>query len=374
MSTHASENDDGHQRLQDGVSEDERWSLIKMVNLQVSRLQDGCSGDETRAAWATSSESSKGNSEKPRPGHELAAAVHGKTGRPAQELNHVNLVQELLALRETASRVNVAHHLWRHTTGGQEAATVSSSHAQLETANAMSAAAPSALTRHARVNEGSSSTADATDDAQKHAKLAAEPGLALSLDFPLPVVCAGTRPEQADANLKASDASRTIRDLTPPRLLQLQAVSRANAVLSREGEQGTRMSGDAAWPLEHVSEERHNNNIFVAQLLATALSREGGRDAARSISPEFRRPSPRALPPSPPCVRARSPARASPRSPLSPSFSSRSLSPVTRKVTPHAARNESMSPTRFLQLSQRSTISSAIKQQTPTGSRPRWRP
>ena len=38
MSTHASENDDGHQRLQDGVSEDERWSLIKMVNLQVNRL------------------------------------------------------------------------------------------------------------------------------------------------------------------------------------------------------------------------------------------------------------------------------------------------------------------------------------------------
>ena len=49
--------------------------------------------------------------------NELAAAAHGKTGRPAQELNHVNLVQELLALRETASRVNVAHHMWRHTTG-----------------------------------------------------------------------------------------------------------------------------------------------------------------------------------------------------------------------------------------------------------------
>ena len=140
--------DDGHQRLQDGVSEDERWSLIKMVNLQVNRLQDGCSGDEMRAAWATSSESSNGNSEKQR--NELAAAAHGKTGRPAQELNHVNLVQELLALREAASRVNVAHHMWRHTTGGQGAATVSSSHAQLEpTANAMSAAAPSALTRHA---------------------------------------------------------------------------------------------------------------------------------------------------------------------------------------------------------------------------------
>ena len=128
-------------------SEDERWSLIKMVNLQVNRLQDGCSGDEMRAAWATSSESSNGNSEKQR--NELAAAAHGKTGRPAQELNHVNLVQELLALREAASRVNVAHHMWRHTTGGQGAATVSSSHAQLEpTANAMSAA-PSALTRHA---------------------------------------------------------------------------------------------------------------------------------------------------------------------------------------------------------------------------------
>ena len=142
--------DDGHQRLQDGGSEDERWSLIKMVHLQVNRLQDGCSGDEMRAAWATSSESSNGNSEKQR--NELAAAAHGKTGRPAQELNHVNLVQELLALlalRETASRVNVAHHMWRHTTGGQGAATVSSSHAQLEpTANAMSAA-PFALTRHA---------------------------------------------------------------------------------------------------------------------------------------------------------------------------------------------------------------------------------
>ena len=120
-----------------------------MVNLQVNQLQDGCSGDEMRAAWATSSESSNGNSEKQR--NELAAAAHGKTRRPAQELNHVNLVQELLALRETASRVNVAHHMWRHTTGGQGAATVSSSHAQLEppTANAMSAAAPSALTRHA---------------------------------------------------------------------------------------------------------------------------------------------------------------------------------------------------------------------------------
>jgi cell division FtsZ-interacting protein ZapD len=130
-----------------GVSEDERWSLIKMVHLQVNRLQDGCSGDEMHAAWATSSESSNGNSEKQR--GELAAAAHGKTGRPAQELNHVNLVQELLALRETASRVHVAHHMWRHTTGGQGAATVSSSHAQLEpTANAMSAA-PSSLTRHA---------------------------------------------------------------------------------------------------------------------------------------------------------------------------------------------------------------------------------
>ena len=106
------EKGDGHKRLQDGVSEDERWSLIKMVNLQVNRLQDGCSGYEMRAAWATSSECSNGNSEKQR--DELAAAVHGKTGCPAQELNHVNLVQELLTLRETASRVNVAHHMWRH--------------------------------------------------------------------------------------------------------------------------------------------------------------------------------------------------------------------------------------------------------------------
>ena len=86
--THWHGKDDGHQRLQDGVSEDERWSLIKMVNLQVNRLQDGCSGDEMRAAWATSSESSNGNSKKQR--NELAAAAHGKTGRPAQELNHVN--------------------------------------------------------------------------------------------------------------------------------------------------------------------------------------------------------------------------------------------------------------------------------------------
>ena len=65
-----------------------------MVNLQVNRLQDGCSGDEMRAAWATSSESSNSNSEKQR--DELAAIAHGKSGRPAQELNHVNSVQELL--------------------------------------------------------------------------------------------------------------------------------------------------------------------------------------------------------------------------------------------------------------------------------------
>ena len=64
--------DDRHQRLQDGVSEDERWSLIKMVNLQVNRLQDGCSGDEMRAAWTTSSESSNGNREQQC--NELAAA------------------------------------------------------------------------------------------------------------------------------------------------------------------------------------------------------------------------------------------------------------------------------------------------------------
>ena len=73
--------DDGHQRLQDGVSEDERWSLIKMVNLQVNRLQDGCSGDEMRAAWATSSESSNGNSEKQR--DEPAAAVPSALTRHA---------------------------------------------------------------------------------------------------------------------------------------------------------------------------------------------------------------------------------------------------------------------------------------------------
>ena len=110
----------------------------------------------TKSACATSSESSNGNSEKQR--DELAAAVHGKTGRLAQELNHVNLVQELLTLRETASRVNVAHHMWRHTTGGQEAATVSSSHAQLEpTANAMSAA-PCALTRHAASRKAAATT------------------------------------------------------------------------------------------------------------------------------------------------------------------------------------------------------------------------
>ena len=76
--------DDGHQRLQDGVSEDERWSLIKMVNLQVNRLQDGCSGDEMRAAWATSSESSNGNSEKQR--DEPAAAVPSALTRHAASM------------------------------------------------------------------------------------------------------------------------------------------------------------------------------------------------------------------------------------------------------------------------------------------------
>ena len=75
---------DGHKRLQDGVSEDERWSLIKMVNLQVSRLQDGCSGDETRAAWATSSESSNGNSEQQR--DEPAAAVPSALTRHAASM------------------------------------------------------------------------------------------------------------------------------------------------------------------------------------------------------------------------------------------------------------------------------------------------
>ena len=76
--------DDGHQRLQDGVSEDERWSLIKMVHLQVNRLQDGCSGDEMRAAWATSSESSNGNSEKQR--DEPAAAVPSALTRHAASM------------------------------------------------------------------------------------------------------------------------------------------------------------------------------------------------------------------------------------------------------------------------------------------------
>ena len=82
--THWHGKDDGHQRLQDGVSEDERWSLIKMVNLQVNRLQDGCSGDEMRAAWATSSESSNGNSEKQR--DEPAAAVPSALTRHAASM------------------------------------------------------------------------------------------------------------------------------------------------------------------------------------------------------------------------------------------------------------------------------------------------
>ena len=77
-----------------------RWRLlqastklkVRVVHLQVNRLQDGCSGDEMRAAWATSSESSNGNSGKQH--NKLAAAAHGKTGRPAQELNHVNLVHD----------------------------------------------------------------------------------------------------------------------------------------------------------------------------------------------------------------------------------------------------------------------------------------
>ena len=64
--------------------QDERWSLIKMVNLQVNRLQDGCSGDEMRAAWATSSESSNGNSEKQR--DEPAAAVPSALTRHAASM------------------------------------------------------------------------------------------------------------------------------------------------------------------------------------------------------------------------------------------------------------------------------------------------
>ena len=77
--------DDGHQRLQDGVSEDERWSLIKMVNLQVNRLQDGCSGDEMRAAWATSSESSNGNSEKQRDEPAASSALRVDKARRINE-------------------------------------------------------------------------------------------------------------------------------------------------------------------------------------------------------------------------------------------------------------------------------------------------
>ena len=107
-----------------------------------------------RAAWATSSGSSNGNSEKQH--NELAAAAHGKTGRPAQELNHVNLVQELLALRETACRVNVSHHMWRHTTGGQGAATVSSSHARLELQQQTLRLQRLRVDKARRVNEGSS--------------------------------------------------------------------------------------------------------------------------------------------------------------------------------------------------------------------------
>ena len=55
-----------------------------MVNLQVNRLQDGCSGDEMRAAWATSSESSNGNSENQR--NELAAAVPSALTRHAASM------------------------------------------------------------------------------------------------------------------------------------------------------------------------------------------------------------------------------------------------------------------------------------------------
>ena len=77
--------DDRHQRLQDGVSEDERWSLIKMVNLQVNRLQDGCSGDEMRAAWATSSESSNGNSEKQRDEPAASSALRVDKARRVKE-------------------------------------------------------------------------------------------------------------------------------------------------------------------------------------------------------------------------------------------------------------------------------------------------
>ena len=44
----------------------------------------------------------------------------------------------------------------------------------------------------------------------------------------------------------------------------------------------TRNVGDAAWPLEHVSEERHNNNILVAKLRAFSSSLSDQRFQARS--------------------------------------------------------------------------------------------
>ena len=399
------EKDGGQQRLREGVNEDERWSLIKMVNakvvlfllclcgamccspflcdirvadftntlmtLQVNQLQDRSSGDEItvsrnkRAPRATSAGQSRDHGSMQ--SDQLATASQGKCAE-AEANNHLNLVQELLALRETASRVNTAHQIWRHTTACE--GTEAPSEARKEpTASAQSAA----TSRHAFGHESSANmhnsynTAGAAQDnaaAQTHAKSAAAP-----------------RPRAA---AHRPDAASHVRDLTPPRLTQFQAMSRANEVLSRD-------FGASAYPWTLVSAERHHDNLLMAKLLAKAISQtvsqESLRDLKHTISPDFdtsRRPSPRPLPPSPnpssdpppphpppPFVRAQSPARSPPCSPISPSFSSRSLSPVTRKVTPHRARNESMSPSRFHLLSQRSTISSANEQQSPTC--PRWR-
>ena len=56
-----------------------------MVNLQVNQLQDGCSGDEMRAAWATSSESSNGNSEKQRDEPAASSALRVGKARRVKE-------------------------------------------------------------------------------------------------------------------------------------------------------------------------------------------------------------------------------------------------------------------------------------------------
>ena len=390
--TRPREKDGGQQRLSEGFTEDERWGLIKMVNakvvlfllclcgalccclllsetcasliaqtpmiLQVNQLQDRSSGDEitasrNRRAPRASSAGQSGDNGSMQSDQPTLASLDKSVDAEASN----NLLQELLALRETASRVNTAHHLWRQTTTCEGTETPASSKARKEpTASAQSAATstPSAMRRHAYGCNGDESTAGAAQDdaaAQTHAKSAAAPlvELALSLETrQLPPQVAAHRPDA-----KAGAAAH-VRDFTPPRLMQFQALSRANEVLSRD-------LGAAAYPWTLVSAERHQDNLIMAKVLAAAISQT--RDLKHTISPDFdtsRRPSPRPLPPSPnpssvppippiaPFVRPRSPARSPPRSPISPSVSSRSLSPVTRKATPYRARNESMSPSRFV--------------------------